>query len=236
MLFFANIGGVGGGGIVVPIAIGLFKFDAKNAIAVSNFSIFLASCIRWIMNARLSHPLKKGKGIIVDMNLSVLMLPMIISGVSFGVIFNIMFPNILIKVFYVVILIYLGFGLFKKGFSLYANEKKAIQDKLEASKAQEGTDKEGGEAVNDSADIAGIASERQDFPSTENKVDKKDNTALGSGIGKTSEDHQDTNGHHPTTLAKAVEIDESKDVSPNVIKPVTSTLPNPADDEQAASK
>ena len=84
VLWFANMGGVGGGGMLVPVCIIFFRFDAKNAIALSNFSIFLSSVIRFLLNAKKPHPLKKGKGLLVDHNLSVLMLPMIISGVSFG--------------------------------------------------------------------------------------------------------------------------------------------------------
>ena len=119
MLVVTNTGGVGGGGIVVPIAIGFLKFDAKNAIAVSNASIFFSSALRFLINAKLPHPLKNGKGIIVDMNLSVLMLPMIISGVSFGVILNLMFPNALLKIVFVLIISYLAYGVLQKGLSLY---------------------------------------------------------------------------------------------------------------------
>jgi len=92
ILWLANMGGVGGGGMLVPIGITFFKFDPKNAIALSNFSIFLSSAQRYILNSKKSHPLKKGKGLIVDLNLGILMLPMIISGVSFGGILNILAP------------------------------------------------------------------------------------------------------------------------------------------------
>ena len=43
MLWLANTAGVGGAGMVVPIAIIFMKFDAKNAIALSNFSISISS-------------------------------------------------------------------------------------------------------------------------------------------------------------------------------------------------
>ena len=62
-LWFANMGGISGGGIVVPIAIGFFKFDPKNAIALSNFSICIGSILRFLLNAKKSHPLKNGKGL-----------------------------------------------------------------------------------------------------------------------------------------------------------------------------
>ena len=43
-LWIANIGGMGGAGMVVPISLLFFKFDAKNAVTVSNFSAFI-SCV-----------------------------------------------------------------------------------------------------------------------------------------------------------------------------------------------
>jgi uncharacterized membrane protein YfcA len=107
VLIIANMGGLGGGGIVLPVMMLFFKFDAKNSIALSNMSIFVASTIIYFLNAHKSHPLKKGKGILVDMNLSIIMLPMIISGVQFGVIFNIMLPEIIILIFYDLLLIYI---------------------------------------------------------------------------------------------------------------------------------
>mmetsp|Transcript_8356 Transcript_8356/g.13969 ORF Transcript_8356/g.13969 Transcript_8356/m.13969 type:complete len:115 (-) Transcript_8356:841-1185(-) len=107
-LWFSNMGGIGGGGILVPIIIAFFRFDSKNAIALSNFSIFLSSLIRFFLNSYKTHPLKKGKGLIVDMNISVLMLPGIISGVSFGVILNILMPSLIIQICYIIILGYLG--------------------------------------------------------------------------------------------------------------------------------
>lgn len=92
ILWIANMGGVGGAGMLVPVVITFFKFDPKNAIALSNFSIFLASLQRYLLNSGKPHPLKKGKGLVVDLNLGILMLPMIVSGVSFGVILNVVMP------------------------------------------------------------------------------------------------------------------------------------------------
>jgi uncharacterized membrane protein YfcA len=121
-LWLANMGGVGGGGMCVPIGIAFFKLDPKNAIALSNFSIFLSSAIRYILNAPKSHPLKNGKGILVDMNLAVIMLPLIISGVSFGVMLNIIMPDSIIVICFVGLLTYLGYGVLKKGLGLYKKE------------------------------------------------------------------------------------------------------------------
>lgn len=88
LLWLANMGGVGGGGILIPIGVLCFGFNTKESIALSNFSIFLSSLQRWLLNSGKPHPLKNGKGLLVDYNLGMLMLPGIISGVSFGVILN----------------------------------------------------------------------------------------------------------------------------------------------------
>lgn len=116
------MGGIGGGGVVVPIAMLFFQFDAKNAIALSNFSIFLSSLIRFFANAHRPHPLKNGKGLLVDHNLAILMLPLIVSGSSIGVILNIWLPNIVIIASYAFGLTYLGYGVYKKTIKLYQVE------------------------------------------------------------------------------------------------------------------
>lgn len=134
ILMITNIGGIGGGGTVVPVAMIFFRFDAKNAIPLSNISIFFSSLIRWILNSRLPHPLKDGKGIIVDMNLGILMLPMIVSGVSIGVIINIILPDLIAISAYICGLLYFGRGVTMKTLSLY--KKEVARDEAEALKKQ----------------------------------------------------------------------------------------------------
>ena len=56
-------------------------------------SVFIASFIRYFINSNKPHPLKNGKGLLVDINVMVIMLPMIVSGVSLGVIANIATPD-----------------------------------------------------------------------------------------------------------------------------------------------
>lgn len=135
ILWFTNMGGLGGGGSIVPISMLFFRFDAKNAIALSNISIFLASFIRFIIFAKRPHPLKNGKGLLVDMNLSILMLPLIISGVSIGVILNILFPDLVIIVSYALGLAFLGRGVFKKALIVYRSEVE--RDRLNLEKDEE---------------------------------------------------------------------------------------------------
>ena len=56
-------------------------------------SVCISSLVRYFINSNKPHPLKNGKGLLVDINVMVIMLPMIVSGVSFGVIANIASPD-----------------------------------------------------------------------------------------------------------------------------------------------
>ena len=46
----SNMGGIGGGGVVVSLLIALFKFETKEAIPISAFTIFAGSLVRFILN------------------------------------------------------------------------------------------------------------------------------------------------------------------------------------------
>lgn len=111
MIWVANMGGIGGGGTLVPICILFFKLDAANAVPLSNFSIFLSSGQRYLLNLNKTHPLKNGKGLLVDYNLAIIMLPAIISGVSVGGIINKILPGLVVRISYTVLLLYTGCSL-----------------------------------------------------------------------------------------------------------------------------
>ena len=82
ILSLVVIGGIPGGGWVVPVSIFFFKFDPKNSIALSNFSVFLSSFIRYLINYKNPHPIKKpGTGIMHDYNIAIIMLPIVVIGV-----------------------------------------------------------------------------------------------------------------------------------------------------------
>lgn len=58
-LFCANCAGIGGGGTMMPIVRIFFKFGIKDAIALSNATIAVAATMRYIVNFKKPHPLKK---------------------------------------------------------------------------------------------------------------------------------------------------------------------------------
>ena len=48
LLAFANVGGIGGGGLIIPITMTLFTFTTKEAIAISGFTILTGSFARFL--------------------------------------------------------------------------------------------------------------------------------------------------------------------------------------------
>ena len=95
LIIFSNCGGSGGGGVVIPISMYFFGFSEVKAIALSNASLTVAAIVRYIQNFNKPHPLKNGKGVLVDYSVSTLMLPAIVIGVSVGVIADVMLSAVI---------------------------------------------------------------------------------------------------------------------------------------------
>ena len=47
LLGISNIAGVGGGGLIIPVSVALFGFRTREAIAISNFTIFAGALVRF---------------------------------------------------------------------------------------------------------------------------------------------------------------------------------------------
>ena len=58
IVLIANAGGLGGGGVVIPVGIAFFRFDTRESIAMSNASVFISSVVRFILILSKRHPLK----------------------------------------------------------------------------------------------------------------------------------------------------------------------------------
>ena len=50
LVSMANAGGIGGGGIIVPLCMLFFQFDTSEAVALSHFTIFASSLTRYLFN------------------------------------------------------------------------------------------------------------------------------------------------------------------------------------------
>jgi hypothetical protein len=98
---FGSVGGVGGGGIFVPMLSLIIGFDPKSATAISKCMIMGASVSTVYYNLRLRHPTLDMP--IIDYDLALLIQPMLMLGISIGVAFNVIFPDWLVTVLLIVL-------------------------------------------------------------------------------------------------------------------------------------
>jgi uncharacterized membrane protein YfcA len=86
----SNAGGIGGGGLLIPILILILKFETKEAIPVSKIMIFTGSLAAFIMGLNNKHPFRDA--IALDYNTAGLLVPMILFGTIVGVTLNKVLP------------------------------------------------------------------------------------------------------------------------------------------------
>ncbi|KAI9097887.1 hypothetical protein K1719_025658 [Acacia pycnantha] len=88
---FGSIGGIGGGGFFVPMLRLVIGFDPKSATALSKCMIMGATVSTVFYNLRLKHPTLDLP--IIDYDLALLIQPMLMLGISIGVVFNVVFAD-----------------------------------------------------------------------------------------------------------------------------------------------
>jgi uncharacterized membrane protein YfcA len=101
-----SAGGIGGGGLFIPIFNLLLQFDAKTSAALSNFVILGGSMANLLWNLPRPHPLLPHKPMI-NYDVALILQPNMLLGISLGVICNVMFPGWLIILQLAVILGYI---------------------------------------------------------------------------------------------------------------------------------
>ena len=75
----ANVAGVGGGGVAIPLIMAFFGFDTKTAIAISSFTIFCCTTARFFLNINSKHP-EKPTVTEIDYGMSTVMMPATLVG------------------------------------------------------------------------------------------------------------------------------------------------------------
>lgn len=99
----SSAGGVGGGGLFIPILTIITGVDLKTASSFSAFMVTGASIANVICNLASVIPRFGGKSLI-DFDIALLSQPSMLLGVSVGVICNVVFPEWLITVLFAVFL------------------------------------------------------------------------------------------------------------------------------------
>lgn len=141
-LFEAAAGGIGGGGIIVPILIIVFNFEPKFAIPLSNFTILGCSLMNVFLNLSKRHPLVDRP--LVDWDLIMVMEPLTMAGAVFGAYLSKILPDWFLVMSLMLVLGYTTDKTLRKGISLYRKETAAFlsADKGALSQAVEMTSTE----------------------------------------------------------------------------------------------
>ncbi|KAA3463927.1 Sulfite exporter TauE/SafE family protein isoform 2 [Gossypium australe] len=135
-----TVGGVGGGGIFVPMLTLIVGFDTKSAAAISKCKfppppptpsksaaamskqgmIMGASAASVWYNVRVQHPTKEVP--IIDYELALLFQPMLMLGITVGVALSVVFPYWLITVLIIILFIGTSSRSFYKGIEMWKEE------------------------------------------------------------------------------------------------------------------
>ncbi|TVU09243.1 hypothetical protein EJB05_42696 [Eragrostis curvula] len=117
---FGSVGGVGGGGIFVPMLALIIGFDPKSAAAMSKCMIMGAAVSTVYHNIKLKHPALDMP--LIDYDLTLLIQPMLMLGVSIGVIFNVIFPDWLVTTLLIILFLGTSAKSFLKGVETWKKE------------------------------------------------------------------------------------------------------------------
>ncbi|KAI3455435.1 hypothetical protein Pfo_012098 [Paulownia fortunei] len=115
-----SVGGVGGGGIFVPMLTLIIGFDPKTSTAISKCMITGAAVATVYYNLKLRHPSLDLP--IIDYDLALLFQPMLVLGISIGVIFNVIFAEWMVTVLLILLFIGTSTKAFFKGVETWKKE------------------------------------------------------------------------------------------------------------------
>jgi uncharacterized membrane protein YfcA len=122
----SNAGGIGGGGLLIPILLLMLNFYTHEAIPISKLMIFTGAVTSFMLGFRQKHPTRNA--ITIDYNIPMLIVPMLLFGTMVGVTLNKITPPWLILISLTFVLIINTYKTLRKGRELYYKEKQEISD------------------------------------------------------------------------------------------------------------
>lgn len=122
-------GGIGGGGIIVPINVLFFGCSFTHAVALSKIGIFAGSLIRFLSEIHHRSPHKYEDRPLIEYQTACLFEPFILAGTVIGVILNIWMPEYILLILLIVTLVWNTAKLYQKTVQLYNVEtRKDLQN------------------------------------------------------------------------------------------------------------
>lgn len=124
-MLMSNVGGIGGGGIAIPLVMVFFNFSMKPAIAISSFSIMCSTLARFFFNFNERNPDKKDSTSI-DYGMTNVMMPLILIGSLIGAYVYVAFPDIVIQIILTILLFVLMLESGRKFREIFKKESEAL--------------------------------------------------------------------------------------------------------------
>lgn len=133
-LMIAAGGGIGGGGLLVPIYILILGFSPKHAIPLSNITVFGGAIANTALNWNKRHPLADRP--LIDWDLIMVMEPLTIAGALCGAFLNKVLPERFLVIMLVLLLGFTGFNTMKKARKMYKKETLMLQSAASANESE----------------------------------------------------------------------------------------------------
>lgn len=124
VMLLSNVGGIGGGGVAIPLVMVFFNFSMKPAIAISSFSIMCSTLARFFFNFGEKHPEKPGCTSI-DYGMTNVMMPLTMVGSLVGAYVYVAFPDLVLQIILTLLLFVLCMESGRKFIQTYRKESEA---------------------------------------------------------------------------------------------------------------
>lgn len=123
-MLIANVGGIGGGGVAIPLAMYFFNLSMKPAVAISSFSILCSTFARFFFNWSERHP-DKPFCTSIDYGLTNVMMPLNLMGSLIGAYLYVWLPDLILMIILTSLLLLLTIESCRKFFEMRKKENEA---------------------------------------------------------------------------------------------------------------
>ncbi|KAL0487446.1 sulfite exporter TauE [Acrasis kona] len=205
-------GGIGGGGLFIPILTSAGQFAAHLAVPISITMIFGASLMTFFIQAFQRHP--KADRPLIDYQVCLLLEPATLAGTVIGVFFNVMFPGWLILMLVLLLLIVTDYRMFKKAIEEWKKEGEEAKLNVPLDRNSETAPLVGTSDDSDDEELSANQENILDEDGRDAKAPPKSPTGQYSGIETPDPDVDATTGVAANRSAELEEILKSESGTP----------------------
>ena len=91
---------------MIPFCMTFLGFSTKHAIAISGFTIFFCSVVRFLFFMNHKHP--ERDAVLIDYDLASIMLPIVMMGSMIGALASITLPNLVLQILLTLLMVSLA--------------------------------------------------------------------------------------------------------------------------------